>query len=110
VREAMRTLLEGWQCRPVICSGSEEALRELRRLGLQPEAVLADYRLAGAENGLEAIARLCERYGEIPAAIVTGEINAAEIEIPESMPAIVMQKPLRAADLRDWLLLWRSGD
>jgi hypothetical protein len=46
----------------------------------------------------------------VPAAIVTGEINAGDLEIPDSMPAIVMQKPLRASDLRDWLLVWKSID
>jgi hypothetical protein len=44
----------------------------------------------------------------MPAAIVTGEINAADLKVPENIPAIVMQKPLRASDLREWLLLWRS--
>jgi CheY-like chemotaxis protein len=110
VRDAMRTLLEGWQCRAVIAPATGEALHELRRLGLQPDAVLADYRLAGAETGLDSIARIYERYGDIPAAIVTGEINAGDLEIPETMPAIVMQKPLRASDLRDWLLLWKSTE
>jgi signal transduction histidine kinase/CheY-like chemotaxis protein len=108
VQEAMRTLLAGWACRPVICASSAEALRELERLALEPEAIVADYRLAGAENGLEAIARLYQRHGEMPAAIVTGEINARELEIPDNLPVIVMSKPLHAADIRDWLLVWKS--
>jgi len=108
VQEATRTLLEGWACRPVVCASSAEALSELERQGLKPEAVLADYRLAGAENGLDAIGRLYQRYGDIPAAIVTGELNAVDLEVPDSMPVVVMQKPLRASDVRDWLLLWKS--
>jgi len=108
VQEATRTLLEGWACRPVVCASSAEALSELERQGLKPEAVLADYRLAGAENGLEAIGRLYQRYGDVPAAIVTGEINAVDLKVPDSMPVVVMQKPLRASDVRDWLLLWKS--
>lgn len=108
VQEATRTLLEGWACRPVVCASSSEALSELERQGLTPEAVLADYRLAGAENGLDAIGRLYQRYGDIPAAIVTGEINAVDLKVPDSMPVVVMQKPLRASDVRNWLLLWKS--
>ena len=108
VQEATRTLLEGWACRPVVCASSAEALSELERQGLKPEAVLADYRLAGAENGLEAIGRLYQRYGDVPAAIVTGEINAVDLKVPDSMPVVVMQKPLRASDVRNWLLLWKS--
>ena len=70
--------------------------------------MIADYRLAGAETGLQAIARLFERYGDLPAAIVTGEVNAPELRIPDELPVVVMQKPLRAADIGDWLLLWKS--
>ena len=108
VQDAMRTLLAAWRCQPVICAGSEEALRQLEARGLKPDAVLADYRLAGTESGLDVIARLCARYGDLPAAIVTGEVNAADLRIPEDLALVVMQKPLRAADISDWLLLWRS--
>jgi len=108
VQEATRTLLEGWACRPIVCASSAEALSQLERQGLTPEAVLADYRLAGSENGLDAIGRLYSRYGDIPAVIVTGEINAADLKVPDDMPVVVMQKPLRASDVRDWLLLWTS--
>ena len=108
VQEAMRTLLTAWRCRPVICAGSEEALRQLDARALRPDAVLADYRLAGAESGLDVIARLCARYGDLPAAIVTGEVNAADLRMPEDLAVVVMQKPLRAADISDWLLLWKS--
>jgi signal transduction histidine kinase len=108
VQEATRLLLEGWACRAVVCANGAEALGRLKRQGLAPDAVLADYRLAGAETGLDAIAQLYRRYGDIPAAVITGEINAADLKVPDNMPAVVMQKPLRASDLRDWLLLWKS--
>jgi two-component system, sensor histidine kinase len=108
VQDAMRALLGGWGCVALVCASSDEALRALAARELRPEVVLADYRLAGAENGLDAIGRLYEHYGDMPAAIVTGEINAGELTIPESMPVLVMQKPVRAAELRDWLLVWKS--
>jgi signal transduction histidine kinase len=108
VQEATRLLLEGWACRAVVCANGAEALGRLERQGLEPDAVLADYRLAGCETGLDAIAQLYRRYGDIPAAVVTGEINAADLKVPDNMPVVVMQKPLRASDLRDWLLLWKS--
>jgi signal transduction histidine kinase len=108
VQEATRMLLEGWGCRPLVAASGAEALERLDRQGSEPDVILADYRLAGSETGLDAIGQVYHRYGDIPAAIVTGEINAAELKVPESMPVIVMQKPLRASDLREWLLLWRS--
>ena len=110
VQDAARALLEGWSCRGVVCPGSAQALQELEQRALAPDAIMADYRLASAENGLDAIRRLYERHGSVPAAIVTGEINAADLQVPDDMPVVVMQKPLRAADIRDWLLFWKSAD
>lgn len=108
VQDAMRALLGGWGCVPLICTNSEEAVQALAARDVKPDAVLADYRLAGTENGLDAIRRLYARYGDIPAAIITGEINAGDLKIPESMSVLVMQKPVPAAELRDWLLVWKS--
>jgi two-component system, sensor histidine kinase len=108
VQEAMRTLLDGWGCRAVICGGSAEAHRRLDAAGLKPDAVLADYRLGGTQNGLDAIAKVCARYGDVPAAIVTGEIDAAELEVPDSMSVLVMQKPVPPSEIRECLLLWKS--
>ena len=93
---------------PLICANSDEALQALAARDVKPDAVLADYRLAGTENGLDAIGRLYARYGDVPAAIVTGEINAGDLKIPESMPVLVMRKPVPATELRDWLLVWKS--
>jgi two-component system, sensor histidine kinase len=108
VREAMRTLLEGWQCRPVVGASGEEVLDQLESQRLRPDAVVADHRLAGPESGLGVISNLCRRYGDIPAAIATGEIDPAELKVPEDMSVVIMQKPVRASDIRDWLLLWKS--
>jgi len=110
VQDAMRLLLEGWGCRPVLAAGGAEALARLREAGLNPDAVIADYRLAGSETGFEAIAALCAAHGDLPAAIVTGEVNPAALRAPDALSVVVMQKPVRALEIRDWLLLWRSLD
>jgi signal transduction histidine kinase/CheY-like chemotaxis protein len=110
VQEAMRTLLSEWACRPVVAATSEEVLSALDSRGLTPDAVLADYRLAAPSTGIDAIAALFARYGEIPAAIITGEINAADLEVPQSMSIAVMQKPMRAEDICDWLLTLTSNE
>ncbi len=109
VQEAMRTLLAGWNCVSVIGATSEQALATLESRGLVPDAFLADYRLAGSNTGIEAIAALFLRYGEIPAAIVTGEINATDLRLPKGMSVAVMQKPVRAEEICDWLLASKSN-
>jgi signal transduction histidine kinase len=105
---AMRTLLEGWGCRPVVAGDGAGAIAALAAAGLAPDAILADWRLAGPENGLQAIERLNARYGERPAAIVTGEIDPAALAVPEQLSVSLMRKPVRARDISDWLLLWKS--
>ena len=107
VQDAMRKLLEGWACQPIVGASSEEVSRNLDSARCTPDVILADYRLAGSNTGIDAIVSLFARYGEIPAAIVTGEINAADL-IPEGMSVAVMQKPVHALDIRDWLLMVES--
>jgi signal transduction histidine kinase len=108
VAEAMRTLLEDWACRAVVAGDSASAIAMLEAEGLVPDAILADWRLAGAENGLQAIERIGARFGDKPAAIVTGEINPADLKVPEHLSVIMMQKPVRARDISEWLLLCKS--
>ena len=110
VSEAMRRLLLQWACRPVIAAGSGAAIAQLEAEGLDPDAILADWRLAESENGLQAIERINIRYGMRPAAIVTGEIDPAELTVPEHMTVSVLQKPVRAREISDWLLRHRAMD
>ncbi|HJV96705.1 MAG TPA: HAMP domain-containing sensor histidine kinase [Albitalea sp.] len=108
VGEAMRTLLQSWGCRPVIAADSAAAIAQLEAARRDPDAILADWRLSGAENGLQAIARLDARFGERPAAIVTGEIDTAGLDITGHPAVSVMQKPVRASEIGDWLLRWAT--
>lgn len=106
VGEAMRTLLQSWGCRAVIAADSAGAIAQLEAAGRGPDAILADWRLSGAENGLQAIERLDARFGECPAAIVTGEIDISGLGM-ETRPGVsVMQKPVRSSEIGNWLLRW----
>jgi signal transduction histidine kinase len=108
VRAATGALLADWGCRAVLADDSAAAITALDAAGLEPDAILADWRLTGAENGVQAIERLHRRYGERLAAIVTGEIEPAAIERPAHLPLIVLKKPLRARELAEWLLRWKT--
>ena len=100
---AMRTLFADWGCLAVVAAGGADAITQLDSLGVEPHAVLADWRLAGDENGLQAIERLRARHGERPAAIVSAEIDPADIQRADPGSVDWLRKPLRAADLRRWL-------
>jgi two-component system, sensor histidine kinase len=104
----MATLLRDWGCQSLVAGGSAEAILQLDVAGLAPDAILADWRLAGDENGLQAIERLNARFGERPAAIVTGEISPADLQVPRHMSVSVLQKPVRAREISDWLLSWKT--
>jgi signal transduction histidine kinase len=100
---AMRTLLADWGCQVVVAGDGGEAIAQLGIQGIEPHAVLADWRLAGTENGLQAIERLRARHGDRPAAIVSAEIDPADIPRGDLESIDWLRKPLRAADLRRWL-------
>lgn len=108
VAAATRALLADWGCRTVVAGDSASAIAELDAAGIAPDAILADWRLAGAENGGQAIEKLEARFGARLAAIITGELDPAAIAVPAHLAVTVMQKPVRARELADWLLLWKS--
>jgi two-component system, sensor histidine kinase len=104
VIEAMRTVLADWGCELIADVDADGAIAQLRARGRAPDAIVADWRLGGSENGLQAIQRLHAHFGAVHAALVTGEIDAAAIDVPARMAVSVMRKPLRSSELRDWLL------
>ena len=57
-----------------------------------PDFVLSDYKLLDGATGMQAIRALRERFGPLPAAIVSGE-TLNENQVPANVP--VLAKPLR---------------
>lgn len=104
VTDAMRILLADWGCELVSAGDAASAIAQLDARGRAPDAIVADWRLDTAEHGLQAIERLHARYGARPAALVTGEIDAADLTVPAHLAITVMRKPFRASELSDWML------
>ena len=97
--EAMRTLLEGWQCR---FTGAESAQVALQRVeqGLQPGFIVSDYRLPGELNGCELVQRLQEKAGNIPALLISGDTSEAIVRQAKDAGLILLTKPVKPAQLR----------
>jgi CheY-like chemotaxis protein len=58
------------------------------------DAIVCDYRLAGAVNGIDAIARLRDRLGYAPhAVLVTGEPDIAPLRARAGPETTVLHKP-----------------
>jgi signal transduction histidine kinase/CheY-like chemotaxis protein len=81
IRESMRLLLEGWGCRSVAGATVAEIEDQLRAERLTPDALIVDYRLAGAMTGLQVIDRLRAAFGkQLPALIITGTANPSYLQ------------------------------
>ena len=100
VRAAMNELLQGWGCTVLLAATIDEArVAMLRHNGLI-DIVLSDLRLAGGEDGLQAIEELRRVYGApLPAIVVTGDTSPAEVKRAYAGGHPVLFKPVRARDL-----------
>jgi two-component system, sensor histidine kinase len=77
--------------------------REHARTGSRPDVILADYRLAGGQTGLQAIAAAREIAGAVPAVIVTGDTAPQRIAEANAAGFPVLHKPLDGSALLDAL-------
>jgi signal transduction histidine kinase/CheY-like chemotaxis protein len=85
-----------------VASGADldSVLDACDRASLRPDFVLADYQLGGGRTGVEAIRALRERFGALPAAVVSGETLTAA-DLPADVP--LLPKPLRGEKLEQLL-------
>lgn len=102
LRSAMTLLLETWGVEVLAVAGGDEALALLEEIQLAPDALLVDYQLDD-EIGLDVIARLRERFGPLPARIVTADHSAEVAAACAAARVDVLQKPVGAHALEVFL-------
>lgn len=97
--DAMVALLESLGHEAVAATGSSAALAQQGRF----DAVLMDFSLGEALDGLDLIDRLRARQQGLPAALITAD-QGAEMERRAAERGVpVLDKPLGLATLADWL-------
>jgi signal transduction histidine kinase/CheY-like chemotaxis protein len=103
IRESVRLLIEGWGCRYICGATLGEIEEQLRAHGLRPDAVIVDYRLAGAMSGIEVVERLRAAFGaRLPALIITGTANPSFLQTrAPGIPFAI--KPVAPGKLRAFL-------
>jgi Na+/proline symporter/signal transduction histidine kinase/CheY-like chemotaxis protein len=106
VLNGMETLLTGWGCTVLKASGLDEALAAVEATPVPPGGLLVDYHLDRA-TGLEAIAALRARCGDIPAILITADRTVAVRERARALGIQVLHKPVKPAALRALLAQWR---
>jgi signal transduction histidine kinase len=100
--QSLSVLLSGWGMR---VTGSADAAGALEAIhadgdGSPPDLIVADYRLEGGLTGVEAIATLRRRWGELPALILTAD-HGAEVQAEVAAAGLhLLHKPVRPARLR----------
>jgi signal transduction histidine kinase len=98
VRDAMRRLLQRWDCRVVDGGSAAELLQRLPG-GAVPDALVADLRLAAGRHGLSEQALLQAAWPRpVPVLWVSGETAPG---LPAG--AALLTKPVSPARLRAWL-------
>jgi CheY-like chemotaxis protein len=106
VLDGMETLLTSWGCTVLKAPGLDEALAALDASGAAPSGLLVDYHLDHG-TGIDAIARLRERCGEIPAILITADRTVAVRERARAFDIQLLHKPVKPAALRALLAQWR---
>lgn len=104
--DGLGTTLKDLGCRVLAASSGVEAMHALAQAEFAPQVVLSDYRLAGDENGLAAIAMVIENqralYGEsfpLPALVISGDTSPEELERVARAGYPMLHKPVGARRL-----------
>jgi signal transduction histidine kinase len=103
VRNAMELTLRRWGCEAMLAASLEEARALLARSARRPDVLLSDLRLGEGANGIETIDALRAQLGELPAAIVTGDIASERLLEVGATGLPVLHKPVQPEALRDLL-------
>ncbi|WP_439518979.1 ATP-binding protein [Hydrogenophaga sp.] len=102
--DALFDFLKTWKAVPQAAEGIETA-RALVARGHVPDVIVSDHRLRGEENGIDAIIALRELTGrQIPACLITGDMDKAVAERARSLGISMLYKPARPAALRELIL------
>ncbi len=101
VLNATRQLLESWECNVICAKLAQEAEHLMLDPQNIPDIIIADYRLPGSVNGVQAIKNIAAKLGySIPAFIITGEADTSEVRKIADHGYHVLSKPVHPAKLR----------
>jgi signal transduction histidine kinase len=101
VQEGMAALLRKWKCEVLTAGSGKEMLEQLVAVQKLPDLIVSDFRLRGAENGIEVVELLRNEFNvDIPALLVTGDTAPDRLRDAEASGLPILHKPLNPARLR----------
>ncbi|MBD3787872.1 MAG: PAS-domain containing protein [Sphingomonadales bacterium] len=100
---AMVQLLETWGVSVLDVASGEEALELIEATGVEPDVCLIDYQLGEGIDGLDTLAALRARLGDVAARIVTADRSEALRVRAAAMGAQILEKPIPPVALSAFL-------
>jgi len=103
LRRAMCTLIEGWDVSVLDVGSAAEALALLEELQITPDALLVDYQLGAAADGLALLRDIHARYGAIPARLISADRSPELAQLAATQGIELLPKPIGAEALEAFL-------
>ena len=104
VRDGMQLLLSDWGCEVIAAATVDEVMTRIKQSPVPPDLVIADYRLRGGANGIDAIARIrALTRDSLPAVLVTGDTGVAQLREVRESKLKLLHKPVVIAQLGETL-------
>lgn len=102
IRVGLQLLLQSWGCRVVVADSAGTMINQLDTGGEAVDMIISDFGLRGTMNGVEAIARIRQRWGaDLPALLFTGNISKETYTLAMNAGLSVLYKPAKAVALRE---------
>ncbi len=100
VLEAAHILIKQWGCYALSAVSTADALAQLRDDDRAPDVILSDYRLRDGETGIEAIRQIHSVWGNMPAALITGDTAPDRLKEATASGYELLHKPLNPQRLK----------
>jgi CheY-like chemotaxis protein len=109
ILDAAQSLLEHWGCSVITAASCSAAMLRLAGSPRPPDVVICDYRLRDQETGLVVVEAIRNEFNkDIPALLLTGETDPAQIRKIGASGIAVLHKPLREDELIDAICALRA--
>jgi len=105
IREAMSLVLGNFNVNVMTAESTSQAINMLDDVTASLDVIIADFRLKDGETGFDVIDQVREfMHTEVPAIIITGEVDLESISASNRNRFAVAQKPISSAALMPLIL------